>query len=98
VVFEVLSSSTRAWDRGGKFHPLQQVGSLRHTVLLTEAEPRVEVFTRDGEGGWRLRSDRAGEDLGLDLGEGAVELAVDALYRELPEEAARAAAGPPSPT
>jgi Uma2 family endonuclease len=84
VVFEVLSPSTEAWDRGGKFEHLGRTTSLQQYVLLAQDRPLVEVFTR-GEGGtWELRRYGAGEQ--ADLGAIGVRLAVDPLYADLPDE------------
>lgn len=85
VLFEVLSPSREAWDRGGKFHHYQRLPGLRQYVLIGDDPPLVEVFSRGTDGGWLLRSYRPGERFELDLTEGRVELSVDELYRELPE-------------
>lgn len=81
ALFEVLSPSTEAWDRGGKFQHAQQIPSLRHYVLVSQDEPLVEVYTRS-EGGWLYTTHRAGEQIAL-AGLGAT-LAVDDLYLKLP--------------
>lgn len=81
ALFEVLSPSTEAWDRGGKFQHAQQILSLRHYVLVSQDEPLVEVYTRS-EGGWLYTTHRAGEQIAL-TGLGAT-LAVDDLYLDLP--------------
>jgi len=49
VIFEVLSPSTEAYDRGEKFKRYRQVPSLRQYVLVAQGEPAVEVYTRQGE-------------------------------------------------
>lgn len=86
AVFEVLSPSTERWDRGGKFHHMQTVPSLRSYVIVSVDELRVEVFTRLEDGSWRLSSHGAGSIATFDLGEGRIDLEVDALYRNLPED------------
>ncbi|MFO0748141.1 MAG: Uma2 family endonuclease [Myxococcota bacterium] len=83
LVAEVLSPSTEAWDRGGKFHHLKQVQSLRHYLLVSVDAVRVERFERADHGTWTYREHGAGETVELaDLG---VTFTVDALYRNLPE-------------
>lgn len=52
VMFEVLSPSTEAYDRGEKFNRCQGMPSLRQYVLINQSTPRIEVFTRDQEGVW----------------------------------------------
>lgn len=49
AIFEVLSPSTEAYDRGEKFRRYRKVPSLRLYVLVAQATPSVEVFTRQGE-------------------------------------------------
>ncbi len=46
VVFEVLSPSTEAYDRGAKFRRYRTVETLEDYVLISTAEPVVEVFSR----------------------------------------------------
>ncbi len=50
VVFEVLSPSTERHDRTVKAAAYRRVDSLAAYVLVSQKEPRVEVYTR-GEGG-----------------------------------------------
>ena len=53
VIFEVLSHSTEAIDRGEKFLCYREIESLAVYVLIAQDTPRIEVFTRDA-GGWRF--------------------------------------------
>ena len=46
VVFEVLSDSTEAFDRGEKFEAYKQIPSLEEYVLVSVRDRRVEVFRR----------------------------------------------------
>ena len=57
VVFEILSESTEKYDRGAKFHSYQTIPELRQYVLISQNQPMVEVFTRDGDR-WILRTYR----------------------------------------
>ena len=50
VIFEVLSDSAEAYDRGKKFEHYQSIGSLSTYVLVTQHAPRVERYVRQ-EGG-----------------------------------------------
>ncbi len=54
VLLEILSESTEAWDRGGKFGSYRQLPSLREYVLISQHEPRVELFVRQTDGNWLL--------------------------------------------
>jgi len=46
VVFEVLSDSTEAFDRGEKFEAYKQIPSLEEYGLVSVRDRRVEVFRR----------------------------------------------------
>lgn len=52
VLIEVLSPSTEAWDRGGKFESYRQIDTLRQYVLIATEAPRVETFLRQADGSW----------------------------------------------
>jgi Uma2 family endonuclease len=53
VIFEVLSDSTEAYDRGKKFEHYQNIGSLSTYVLVTQDAPRIERYVRqDGGRAW----------------------------------------------
>jgi Uma2 family endonuclease len=49
LIVEVLSPSTEAHDRGTKFSGYKALESLRHYVLISQDELKVEVFSRQGE-------------------------------------------------
>ena len=78
VVFEVLSKSTEAFDRGDKFVYYRGFPSMRSVVFIAQRTRRAEVYHRDEHGLWRLR------DLGptdeLDLPEVGVRIPLSALY------------------
>lgn len=83
LVVEVLSPSTEAWDRGGKFEHLGELPSLRHYLLVSQDRVRVTLHTRR-DGAWELTRYGAGERVTLE-GIG-VSLSVDALYEDLPDD------------
>ena len=66
VLFEVLSPSTEAYDRGKKAENYRQIPSLQAYVLVSQDRPHVEIFERVGDGFWRL-SEMSGLDGGLAL-------------------------------
>jgi len=78
VLVEVLSPSTEAWDRGGKFALYATLPSLRHYVLVSQDCWRVEHYRREGDGSWRLTVHGPGDALFLDTLE--ARIAVDELY------------------
>lgn len=54
VLVEVLSEATERYDRDGKFKAYQTIPSLRECVLVSQTEPRIEVYRRDKAGVWSI--------------------------------------------
>jgi Uma2 family endonuclease len=50
VIFEVLSDSTEAYDRGKKFEHYQNIESLSTYVLVAQDAPRIELYVRQERG------------------------------------------------
>jgi Uma2 family endonuclease len=65
VIFEVLSPSTEAYDRGIKFSHYKKLPSLREYVLVSQFRPRTERFVNQ-EGQWAY-IDAFGRDGQLEL-------------------------------
>lgn len=79
VLVEVLSDSTEAYDRGAKWAHYRRIPSLREYVLVSQGEPRVEVFRRIEETArWELLEARPGET--IELASLGVHLDVAAVY------------------
>ncbi len=55
VIFEVLSPSTAAFDRGDKFARYQRLESFVDYVLIDSERMRVEHYVRQDAGGWLYR-------------------------------------------
>lgn len=49
LIIEVLSPSTEAYDRGGKFEHYRRLDSLLEYVLVAQDDVRVEVHSRQGD-------------------------------------------------
>lgn len=79
ALFEVLSDSTEASDRGDKWAHYQRIDSLQEYVLISQREPRVEVFRREGAH-WTYEDARAGQR--VRLASVGSELAVDELFAD----------------
>jgi Uma2 family endonuclease len=78
VVVEVLSRTTETYDRGAKQAGYLALASVDHFVLVSQREPRVEVYTRESDGSFRFRVQEAGTFArleGLD-----VTISIDELY------------------
>jgi Uma2 family endonuclease len=52
LVIEVLSPSTQAFDQGQKFSYYRAVPSLQEYVLISQLEPKVEVYYKQNEKTW----------------------------------------------
>lgn len=66
VIFEVLSRSTEAYDRGEKFERYKTIETLTDYVLVSQDRARIEHFSRQPEGAWSLK-EVYGLDASLDL-------------------------------
>ena len=55
VIFEVLSPSTEAYDRGEKFLRYRShLASLKEYVLVAQHKPYIEIFSRQQDDSWLL--------------------------------------------
>lgn len=81
VVFEVLSPSTEAYDRGEKFARYWRLASLTDYVLVAQDQMRVEHFTRQGDG-WFVTAAGAPEDI-VHLDAIDATLTVQAIYENV---------------
>ena len=61
LLIEVLSPSTEAYDRGFKSAQYRTITSLQEYALVSQNEPRVEIYRRQTGGGWHFS-----EAIGLD--------------------------------
>ena len=82
LIAEVLSPSTEAYDRGGKFALYRQLPSLRHYLLIAQDRVAVDVFTRQPDGRWLLDA-FADADAVIELEGLGCRLAVGELYDRL---------------
>ena len=54
LIVEVLSESTEAYDRGGKFAHYRKLASLMEYVLIAQTKPHVEHYVRQPDNRWLL--------------------------------------------
>lgn len=81
VIFEVLSESSEAYDRGEKFTRYSSSPALQEYVLIDPRRVRVETFTRESDG-WKLR--RYGQSDTVPIKSVSVELSVADIYENVP--------------
>lgn len=87
VVFEVLSASTEAFDRGDKFARYRRIESLEDYVLVSSEQRRVEHYVRQANGAWTMTEYNQAEHQ-VPLGSVGCELPLAEIYLqvELPNE------------
>ena len=54
VIFEILSKSTRDYDKGGKFTLYRDIETLKEYILIDSEKISVEKFTRNADNTWLL--------------------------------------------
>src|SRR5579859_1139525 len=86
LVFEVLSASTEAYDRGRKFSYYRSCPTIQEYVLIDTQQQSVEVFRRETENLWTLHTFSSGDT--VELVSINVRFPVGDLYRNvaLPDE------------
>ena len=62
LIIEVLSDSTKDYDRGGKFEQYRTIESFREYLLVAQDRPHVEHYTRQTDGSWVLHETNQMED------------------------------------
>ena len=81
LIVEVLSPSTEAYDRGGKFALYRQLESLQEYVLVGSETKTVEVFRRESNGIWSFIP-YAGEDE-VEFASVGLTVSIDAIYEDV---------------
>ncbi len=81
VIIEVLSPSTEAYDRGGKFAFFRRIATLQEYVLLESEHMGAECFRRNDQGLWVLYPYEADDMLTLEsIG---FSIPVQSLYQQV---------------
>ncbi len=79
VIFEILSPSTRNYDRGVKFMLYRAIPTLKEYILVEAESIHIEHFAINKEGLWQLKEFSAKEDE-LILGSLNVNLYLKDIY------------------
>ena len=83
ALFEVLSDSTEAYNRGARFEHYRRIPALREYVLVSTRCRAVEVFSRTSEeGAWTSRLYCVPEAT-VELASLAAVLPLEGLYRDV---------------
>lgn len=85
ALFEVLSSSTEAYDRGEKLAQYKAIASVHTIGLVAHDAQRVEVWTRaESDGRWELAIHQAGQaSETAERPRLGMKVEVTAIYRDL---------------
>lgn len=54
IIIEILSRSTKDYDRGTKFHLYRSVQKLKEYLLIDSTSVSVELYTRQNDNSWIL--------------------------------------------
>jgi Uma2 family endonuclease len=54
VLIEVLSKSTKDYDRGTKFYLYRSIKTLQEYILIDSTSICVEIYSRQPDNSWRL--------------------------------------------
>lgn len=77
----MLSPSTEAYDRGGKFALYRRLSTLQEYVLVSSEARAVEIFRRGSAGEWRFIPYSEGDTIELvSLG---IALSLDDIYEDV---------------
>jgi len=90
LLAEVLSESTEAYDRGGKFEQYRRIPSLQEYLLVSTKARRIEQYVKQADGAWLLR-EAAGMDAVLESPTLGVGLALAEVYANVEWEPGRGA-------
>lgn len=82
VLFEILSDSTEKYDRSTKMSQYMQIDSLQEYVLVSQNQPRVEVYQRSTDGKWSY-SDASGLAASFTLESVGVTLPLSEIYQRV---------------
>lgn len=94
VLVEVLSDSTEAYDRGKKFEHYRQIQTLREYLLVSQKEPRIEQFIRQGDNRWLLNK-AAGLEAMLEVPSLKIRLALAEVFAQVTFTPTAIRAAPP---
>jgi Uma2 family endonuclease len=90
VIIEVLSNSTKNYDRAEKFKYYRSISSLQEYILIDQYSFATENFSKQAEGQWLL-TECLGENQVLNITTIALQIVFNDLYEgvnfELVEEA-----------
>ncbi|MFB2894192.1 Uma2 family endonuclease [Aerosakkonemataceae cyanobacterium BLCC-F50] len=82
VIVEVLSKSTKDYDRGGKFQFYQTIPSFQEYILIDQSQRFIEQFSKQENKRWSYCVYDE-EDLALVFSSFAVEVSLEDIYEKV---------------
>jgi Uma2 family endonuclease len=82
VIMEVLSESTRDYDRGTKFTAYRGIETLTDYILIDQNAVHIEYFLKECDGTWRLREYFSTEEV-VEIKSTEATLPVNAIYERV---------------
>ncbi len=82
VIIEVLSESTKDYDKGTKFQAYRKISSLRDYILIDQYTRHVEYFFKNESGQWILEEFQDAND-SFTVRSIKVELSLDNIYYQI---------------
>ncbi|MEZ2230845.1 Uma2 family endonuclease [Microcoleus sp.] len=82
VIVEVLSNSTKDYDRGGKFVAYRSIPELREYILIDQYSYHIEQFAKNSDGKWVLTEYDSAES-GLTLESVEFQMPLSEIYERI---------------
>jgi Uma2 family endonuclease len=82
VIIEILSESTRDYDKGGKFTLYRAIDTLQEYILIDSETVMVEKFIRNPDGSWQLTEYKT-LDQSVSLDTLAIQIHLSDIYNEV---------------
>ena len=82
VIIEILSPSTRNYDKGEKFTLYRDIESLQEYIVVDSEKISVEKYIRNEDGSWRFTEYKS-LDQGISLDSVSVEIKLNEIYDDV---------------
>jgi Uma2 family endonuclease len=82
LIAEVLSDSTKAYDRDEKFAAYRTIATFQEYLLIGQYEPHVEQYVKQNANQW-LFTEHKGQDARVKLSSIPVEITLADLYEDV---------------
>jgi len=79
ILIEVLSPSTKDYDRGSKFKLYRDIPTLKEYVLIDSETINIEIFAVNPEGYWELREYKDMNDV-IEISHIDMQLSIEEIY------------------